>query len=142
MKLRVSVVVAASTMLMACGGGTGSPRDGVHSHGGDDAFNVSLVEKNVIADVTVDPARVGDVIIHMELAPPGGKLQQVEFVSGTLTPSDPAQSSVELKFEKSGANHFHHDVSVPSAGDWTLSFNAVLEDGTSLPYTTTVTFDS
>lgn len=142
MKYKVCTVVALALMFTSCGGGSGSPRDGVHNRGGANAFNTSLVAEDVIANVTVEPARVGEVIIHMEFAPPGGKLEQVESVTGNLVPSDPSLSVLVLWFEKSGVNHFHYDVSVPTPGEWTLEFDAVLADGTAALYTTKVNFDS
>lgn len=140
-KLRLVLVLVLTLVVASCGESAGSPRDGVHSHGGSDAFNASLVAEDVIADVTVDPAKVGDVIIHMEFAPPGGKLQQVDSVAGRLVPRDSARAALNLVFEKSGANHFHYDVSVPAAGEWTLEFDAVLADGTTARYTTVVRFE-
>jgi len=140
-KLRLGTVLVLALSMASCGGDAGSPRDGVHSHGGPNAFNASLVAGDIIADVTVEPAKAGDVIIHMEFAPPGGKLQQVDSVNGSLTPTDSAMSALTLAFEKSGANHFHYDVSVPSPGEWTLQFDAVLADGTTAQYVTTVTFE-
>jgi hypothetical protein len=98
------------------------------------------VAENVIADVTVAPAKVGDVIVHMEFAPPGGKLQQVASVTGNLIPPDMAFSTLVLRFEKSGTNHFHYELVVPTPGEWTLAFDAVLADGTAALYTTKVTF--
>jgi hypothetical protein len=47
-----------------------------------------------------------------------------------------------LWFEKSSANHFHYELSVPTPGEWTLEFDAVLADGTAALYTTKVTFSS
>lgn len=140
-KLRLGMVLALALLMTSCGGSAGSPRDGVHSHGGADAFNASLVTADIIADVTVEPAKVGDVIIHMEFAPPGGKLQQVDSVTGSLTPTDPELAVLTLAFEKSGANHFHYDVSVPSPGEWQLEFDAVLADGTTAQYATMVKFE-
>ena len=141
MKLRLGMVLALTLLIASCGGSAGSPRDGVHSHGGADAFNASLVAGDIIADVTVEPAKAGDVIIHMEFAPPGGKLQQVDSVTGSMTPTDPALPVLNLVFEKSGANHFHYDVSVPSPGEWQLEFDAVLADGTTAQYVTMVEFE-
>ena len=140
-KLRLGVVLALTLLMASCGGSSGSPRNGVHSHGGADAFNASLVAGDIIADVTVEPAKVGDVIIHMEFAPPGGKLQQVDSVTGSMTPTDPALPVLNLVFKKSGANHFHYDVSVPSPGEWRLKFDAVLVDGTTAQYVTMVEFE-
>ena len=98
-------LVVAMLMIAACGGESNGPKQGVHDHGGKDAFNASLVAENVIADVTVAPAKVGDVLVHMEFAPPGGKLQQVVSVTGNLIPPDAALSTLVLWFEKSGTNH-------------------------------------
>lgn len=130
--------------LASCGGDdeASGPKAGVHDMGGSDAFNTSLVAENVIADVTVDPARVGTVLIHMEFAPPGGKLEKVASVTGNLIPSDPELSTIILWFEESGTNHFHYEVSVPTPGEWTLDFDATLPDGTAALYTTKVTFES
>jgi len=130
--------------LASCGGDdeASGPKAGVHDMGGSDAFNTSLVAENVIADVTVDPARVGTVLIHMEFAPPGGKLEKIASVTGNLVPSDPELSTIILWFEESGTNHFHYEVSVPTPGEWTLDFDATLPDGTAALYTTKVTFES
>lgn len=83
-------------MIAACGGESNGPKQGVHDAGGKNAFNASLVAENVIADLTVAPAKVGDVIVHMQLAPPGGNLQQVVSVTGNLIPADVALSTLVL----------------------------------------------
>jgi len=140
--VRTVTTMLVIAVLTACGGSSAGPKDGVHSHGGKDAFNASLVAEDVIADVTVDPAQVGDVILHMEFAPPGGKLQQVQSVTGALVPSDSALSTLVLWFEKSGPNHFHYEVKVPTPGEWTLELDAVLADGTTALYTTKVMINS
>lgn len=143
--MRTRLMAAALVVVLAlaaCGGESNGPKQGVHDVGGKDAFNASLVAENVIADVTVAPAKVGDVIVHMQLAPPGGNLQQVVSVTGNLIPADVALSTLVLWFEKSGTNHFHYELSVPTPGEWTLEFDAVLADGTVALYTTKVTFTS
>lgn len=137
-RMAASLVVVLA--LAACGGESNGPKQGVHDAGGKNAFNASLVAENVIADLTVAPAKVGDVIVHMQLAPPGGNLQQVVSVTGNLIPADVALSTLVLWFEKSGTNHFHYELSVPTPGEWTLEFDAVLADGTAALYTTKVTF--
>ena len=132
-------MVLAALLVGACGGSSDSESGG-ESHGGKDAFVTSLVAEDVIADVTVDPAKVGGVELHIEFTPPGGSLQQVTSVVGNLIPSDSSLSTIILWFEKDGTNHFHYEVSIPTPGDWTLDFDAALEDGTSALYTTPVTF--
>ena len=137
-------MVLATLLVGACGGSSdsesGGESHGGKSHGGKDAFVTSLVAEDVIADVTVDPAKVGGVELHIEFTPPGGSLQQVTSVVGNLIPSDSSLSTIILWFEKDGTNHFHYEVSIPTPGDWTLDFDAALEDGTSALYTTPVTF--
>lgn len=136
----VLLLVAA---IAGCGGDDASgPKAGVHDKGGEDAFNTSLVADDVIADVTVDPARVGNVLVHMELTPPGGKLEKVTAVTGNLIPSDTTLSTIILWFEESSTNHFHVEVDVPTPGEWTLEFDATLPDGTAALYTTKVNFGS
>lgn len=139
MKLRIIAAAVALVVLAACGGSSASDsKSGDHDHGGPDAFNSALVSQDVIADVTIDPARAGAVTVHMEFSPPGGGLQKVQSVSGTLTSSDGSQPSLSLEFEESGANHFHEEIEVPSPGEWTLEFEALLADGGSARYSTTV----
>jgi hypothetical protein len=138
---RLTAIIIGTVILVACGGtGSSGPKSGVHDKGGKDSFNVSLVSDNIIADVTVDPARVGKVLIHMEFTPPGGALQQIDAVTGNLIPTDTSLSTQVLWFEKSGSNHFHYEVSVPTPGEWTLDFDAALTDGTAALYTTKVNF--
>ena len=142
---RISVVCAlicVSLVLTGCGSDTNSAKSGVHNHGGADAFNTSLVAEDVIANVTVDPAKVGEVLLHVEFTPPGGSLQQVQSVVGNLIPSDASLSTIIVWFENDGSNHFHYEVSVPTPGSWTLDFDATLDDGTTALYTTPVAFES
>jgi len=140
----IAVIVGCCVVVMAvaCGGDTDGAKSGCHNHGGKDAFNTSLDSDDVIANVTVDPAKTGKVELHMEFTPPGGSLLQVTSVVGNLIPSDTALSTIILWFERDGSNHFHYDVSVPTPGTWTLEFDATLEDGSTALYTTPVTFES
>lgn len=132
-------LAVAVTLLTSCGG-SGDSKSVDHDSVGNDAFSTSLVADDVIASVTVDPARAGKAVIHAEFTPPGGSLQQVTSLVGNLIPSDPALSTIILWFEKDGSNHFHFEVSVPSPGEWTLEFDATLEDGTTALFTTPVSF--
>jgi len=144
MRKLIAVIVGCCVVVLsvACGGDGDGTKSGGHNLGGKDAFNTSLVSDDVIANVTVDPAKTGKVELHMEFTPPGGSLLQVTSVVGNLIPSDNALSTIILWFEKDGSNHFHFDVSVPTPGTWTLEFDATLEDGSTALYTTPVTFES
>jgi len=139
MQRRIVLAAVAALLFAACGG-SGDEKSDSSSHGGKDAFVTSLVAEDVIANVMVDPAKVGDVELHVEFTPPGGSLQQVTSVVGNLIPADRSLSTIILWFEKDGSNHFHYDVSVPTPGEWTLDVDATLDDGTTALYTTPVTF--
>lgn len=134
---RLMLVVAVVTV--GCGT-TGNDSDSVgrHDHGGKDAYNASLVADNVIADVTIDPARVGRSTIHMEFSPPGGALQQVVAARGTLILRESSES-IDLLFEKDGSNHFHFDTTLQTPGAWRLEFVASFEDGSQVSYGADVT---
>jgi len=140
--MRLVAVVLGVAVLVACGtSAPAGPAAGIHDHGGPDAFNIALVSSNVIADITVDPARVGAVMVHMEFSPPGGRLQQVTSVSGTLTSVDEAQPVLNVQFEESGINHFHGETEVLVSGSWTLDLTATLADGERVGYTTSIEFE-
>lgn len=122
-------------LVTGCGDGSSK------SHGGEDAFVASVVVGNVIADVTVDPAKVGDVVIHAEFAPPGGKLEAVQSVVGQFIPPSTEQSAMVLWFENDGANHFHSDTSLATPGEWTLALDVTVADGSVVRYELPVTID-
>lgn len=146
----VCVLIGALVLLGACSGARGSDssstpaekaRAGEHNHGGDGAFNVALVSESIIADVTVDPARVGPTTIHMEFSPPGGSLQKIDTVSGVLTSIDTGEV-IDLSFVMDGTNHFHYETSLPTKGTWSLTLVAGLADGNQVEYRTEMTVTS
>ena len=49
------------------------------------AFETSVVQANVIADIRVTPARVGEVEVHVVLSPPGGALQSIEEATARIS---------------------------------------------------------
>lgn len=130
-------VVVAALLVAGCSGTDGSS-GGVHNHGGADAANVALVNNNVIVDVTLDPAKVGPATLHMEFAPPGGRLDKVNNVRATLTNESTGAAPIETTLVDDGLNHFHADIVLDAGGEWSVRITADAPGG-ALSYRTTMT---
>lgn len=130
-------VVVAALLVAGCSGTDGSS-GGVHNHGGADAANVALVSNNVIVDVTLDPAKVGPATLHMEFAPPGGRLDKVNNVRATLMNESTGAAPIELTLTDDGLNHFHADVTLDVGGAWGVVITAGAPGGGELSYRTTL----
>jgi len=124
--------------VAACGN-TGGESSGLHDHGGANAANVVLVDNDVIVDVTLDPAKVGAATLHMEFAPPGGRLEKVGNVRAVLTNDGAAEESIEVILVEDGLNHFHADFELGAPGEWDVTIEAEVQGGAALSYRTTLT---
>lgn len=137
----VNVVLAALVAvpaLVGCGGSDDSASSGLHDHGGSDAANVALVDNDVIVDVTLDPAKVGATTLHMEFAPPGGRLERIGNVRATLANDAAGVAPIEATLIDDGLNHFHADVELPVSGEWDVTIAAEVQGGAQLSYRTTM----
>jgi len=121
----------------ACGA-DGTESSGLHNHGGVDAANVALVSNDVIVDITLDPAKVGTATLHMEFAPPGGRLEKVGNVRATLTNRASGAAPIDVVLVDDGLNHFHADIELDTPGDWDVTIDAEVQGGTRLSYRTTM----
>ena len=101
-------------------------------------MNVALVSNDVIVDVTLDPAKVGATTLHMEFAPPGGRLEKVGNVRATLANETSGAVPIEVVLIDDGLNHFHIDIALGAPGDWDVTINAEVQGGTQLSYRTTM----
>jgi hypothetical protein len=137
--VRAAVCAIVVMLGVAACGTTGGESSGLHDHGGPNAANVALVDNDVIVDVTLDPAKVGAATLHMEFAPPGGRLEKVGNVRAVLTNDGAAEESIEVTLVEDGLNHFHADVELAAPGDWNVVITADAPNGTQLAYRTTMT---
>ena len=48
-------------------------------------FTATLVQSNVIADITITPARIGNSEMHIVFSPPGGTLESIESVTTRIS---------------------------------------------------------
>jgi len=105
-------------------------------------FQSSLVEGDMIADVSVTPGRVGFNEIHLTLATPSGSLQPVDTVEMRMTLPDSEIPTVSVAVEQLGPNHYVGSLSVLYAGTWTLEILVNPDPSTSKRFTTDVPISS
>ncbi len=102
------------------------------------AFETSVVQSNVIADLRVAPARIGEVEVHILLSPPGGSLQSISEVTAQISLVAEEIPAIPIDLQLVGTNHFRAAVLVPRAGDWLLEIFANSEPGKSLRFSAVV----
>jgi copper transport protein len=102
------------------------------------AFETSVVQANVIADIRVTPARVGEVEVHILLSPPGGSLQSITEATARISLVAEEIPAIPIEVQLVGTNHFQAALLVPRAGDWLLEIFVNSEPGKSLRFSTVV----
>jgi len=105
------VVLAATAVLVSV------PPLSVNSA---EPFAKTLVQANVIADVTITPARVGEVELHVVFSPPGGALQSIQSMTAQISLANGEIPAIPVEVRLAGTNHFQGRLLVPRAGDWLL----------------------
>lgn len=101
-------------------------------------FEATVVQANVIADVRITPARVGEVEVHVVLSPPGGALQSIKEVTARISLVTGEIPSIPIDVRLIGVNHFQAKLLLPRAGDWLLEIFVESEPGKSLRFSTAV----
>jgi len=81
-------------------------------------FTATLVQSNVIADITITPARVGNSQIHIVFSPPGGTLESIEFVTARISLVSGEIPPIPIGLKRIGVNHFQANLQVPRGGEW------------------------
>ena len=102
------------------------------------AFETSVVQANVIADLRVTPARVGEVEVHILLSPPGGSLQSITQATARISLAAEEIPAIPIDVQLVGTNHFQAALLVPRAGDWLLEIFVNAEPGKSLRFSAVV----
>ena len=101
-------------------------------------FKATVVQANVIADIRLTPARVGEVEVHVVLSPPGGALQSIEEATARISLVTGEIPSIPIDLKLIGVNHFQAKLLVPRAGDWLIEIFVESEPGKSLRLSTAV----
>jgi copper transport protein len=101
-------------------------------------LTATLVQDDVVVDITMSPTRVGPVEVHVILSPPGGSLDPMKNVVVTFADQGDSSASLIADVVEVGPNHWSGFVEVPSGGDWDVMVDVTRRDETTLQYETTV----
>jgi copper transport protein len=83
-------------------------------------FTATLVQSNVIADITITPARVGNAEMHIVFSPPGGTLEPIESMTARISLVSGEIPPIPIGIKRIGVNHFQANLQVPRDGEWLL----------------------
>ena len=83
-------------------------------------FAATLVQSNVIADITITPARVGNAEMHIVFSPPGGTLEPIESMTARISLETGEIPPIPIDVKRIGVNHFQANLQVPRGGEWLL----------------------
>ena len=110
----IVLVVVALTSLMV---GT-SPTKSANAV--PKSFSITMVQQDVVADFSINPAKKGTAEVHAIFTPPGGNLHPV--VAAKLVISLPSRDipNIPLDLIEIGPNHWSGVVELPFTGEWTL----------------------
>ena len=129
--LLIVIVLALTSVLV------GSP-PGSTDNPADKIFSSTQIQGDVLADLTVVPARVGASEVHVILTPPGGALAPV--VDATVQFSLPSRNipAIPVAMIELGPNHWTGVVQFPFTGDWEMKVQVEATPGAIVNYTATV----
>ena len=103
-----------------------------------ESFSARLVQRSIIAEITVTPPKVGTAEIHLLFTPPGGSLAPVSDVKVRMTLQAKNVPAIPVDVVQIGANHWSGVMQIPYAGDWALEVLVSPQPNTQLRYATTV----
>lgn len=128
--LIVAVLAVTSVLTTTPPGSTVNPADQI--------FSATQIQADVLADITVVPARVGAAEVHVILTPPGGALAPV--VEAIVQFSLPARNipPIPVSMIELGPNHWTGIVQFPYAGDWEMKAQVEVTPGAIVNYTAVV----
>lgn len=92
-------------------------------------FSTSLVQGDTIVNVTVSPARVGNVEMHLIISKPGGSLDPVATSRVRFSSVERDVPPIAVEPAEVGPNHFVATAQVPYAGEWRIDVVLVEGDG-------------
>ncbi len=113
-----------------------TPPDGIDTSA-TSVHTATLVQDDVVVDLTVSPTRVGPAEVHVILSPPGGSLDPVQSVVVGFVSQDTGQQ-LPVDIIEVGPNHWSGFVEIPTGGLWDMTVQATRQDGALLEYKTTV----
>lgn len=118
-----------------------TPPDGVDSSA-TSVHTATLVQDDVVVDLTVSPTRVGPIEVHVILSPPGGSLDPMQSVVVVMTSQDNTSLTVPVEVIEVGPNHWSGFAELPDGGSWEMTVDATRQNGDLLQYSTIVAVSS
>jgi copper transport protein len=123
------LVLAATSGLVA-----EPPRDTT----GGAPFSTSLVQGDIIANITLSPARVGTTEMHVIISPPGGSLAPVADATARLSLASRDVPPVPVSLALVGSNHYVGTIQIPYSGEWKLDVIVSVDASNEVLFTTKV----
>jgi copper transport protein len=105
---------------------------------GDRLFSTTIVKSDVIADLTIEPSRVGMAELHLYLSVPGGALARVQEAGARLRLAERELGPIPVELRPAGPNHYLAAVQFPYDGDWELELLITTAPGRQVQLLTTV----
>jgi hypothetical protein len=97
-----------------------------------------LEQSDLIADITVTPARVGSAEIHVAIDSLVGSFAQMTSVSARMSlPSESIQNG-PIELAKNGPNHYTAVVNFPFSGLWNIEILVKPDPSRTVLFTTDV----
>lgn len=118
-----------------------TPPDGVDTSA-TSVHSATLVQDDVVVDMTLSPTRVGPAEVHVILSPPQGSLDPMQQVTMSLTSITDSSKVVPIDLIEVGPNHWSGFVEIPSGGAWLATADVIRNDGSQLKYETEVAISS
>lgn len=101
-------------------------------------FATTLVQGETIVNITVSPARVGPVEMHVIITKPGGSLEPVANAKLRLSSIERDIPPIAVEPAEVGPNHFVATASIPYSGEWKIDVVLVEVDGRESLFTTPI----
>jgi len=98
----------------------------------------SLEQSDLIADITVTPARVGSAEIHVAIRSTVGSFAQMTAVSGRLSLPSKRIPNGPVELERTSPNHYTAVVNFPFSGLWHIEFVVKPDPSRTVLFTTDV----
>jgi hypothetical protein len=132
--LVIEAVVGLLVLSVTSGLVSETPREAVSAA----PFATSLVQGETIVNITVSPARVGNVEMHVIISKPGGSLEPVASARVRLSSAERNVPPIAVEPAEIGPNHFVATAAIPYAGEWKVDVVLIEDDGRESLFTTPV----
>ena len=134
--LLIAEALVGVVVLGLSSGITGaSPREEVSNA----PFSTSLVQGDIIASITLAPARTGQAEMHVILSPPNGSLSPVVGAKARFSLLSRDLPAIQVALSSVGPNHYVGLLQIPYTGEWQLDVVVNATANAELLYRTKVT---